>query len=74
MPNGKQIVLEAPDNSENNFYIDGIKLDGKEWGKDYFKHGDLSDGARIIYKMSSEPNTKRGTAPEDRPYSFSKTK
>ena len=74
LPNGKQIVLEAPDNSASNFYIDGIKLDGKEWGKDYFKHGDLSDGARIVYRMSSEPNTERGTAPEDRPYSFSKSK
>ncbi len=74
LPNGKQIVLEAPENSASNFYIDGIKLDGKEWGKDYFKHGDLSDGARIVYRMSSEPNTKRGTDPEDRPYSFSKSK
>ena len=72
LPNGKDIILDAPDNSAGNFYIDGIKLNGKGWGKDYFKHGDLVKGARIIYKMVSEPNTKRGTAPEDRPYSFSK--
>ena len=72
LPNGKDIVLDAPDNSAENFYIDGIKLNGKGWGKDYFKHGDLVKGARIVYKMVSEPNTKRGTAPEDRPYSFSK--
>ena len=66
-------MLEAPDNSSDNFYIDGIKLDGKTWNKNYLKHGDLVKGARIIYKMVSEPNTKRGTASEDRPYSFSKS-
>jgi len=74
MPNGKEIVLDAPGNSRENFYIDGIKLDGKSWSRNYFKHGDLSDGARITYSMSPTPNTSRGTAPEDRPYSFSNDK
>ena len=72
LPSGKEIVMDAPDNSKENFYIDAVKLDGKAWNKDYFKHSDLVKGARISYKMSSEPNTSRGTAPEDRPYSFSK--
>ena len=74
MPNGKEIVLDAPGNSCENFYIDGIKLDGKSWSKNYFKHGDLVKGARIVYKMNSVQNTARGTAPEDRPYSFSNDK
>ena len=74
MPNGKDIILDAPGNSRENFYIDGIKLDGKSWSRNYFKHGDLSDGARITYSMSPTPNTSRGTAPEDRPYSFSNDK
>ena len=74
LPNGKNILLEAPENSCENFYIDGIKLDGKSWSKNYFKHEDLSDGARITYSMSPTPNTSRGTAPEDRPYSFSNDK
>ena len=72
LPNGKSIVLDAPDNSKDNFYIDGIKLNGKSWGKDYFKHHDLTGGAKITYRMSSKPNVSRGIAPEDRPYSFSK--
>ena len=66
-------MLDAPANSSDNFYIDGIKLDGKAWDKNYLKHGDLVKGASIVYKMVSEPNTERGTAPEDRPYSFSKS-
>ena len=47
---------------------------GQPWSKNYFKHGDLSGGARITYSMSPTPNTRRGTAPEDRPYSFSNDK
>ena len=72
LPNGKRIVLDAPANSKDNRYIDGIRLNGKSWSRNYFKHGDLTDGARITYKMAAEPNTSRGTAPEDKPYSFSK--
>lgn len=72
LPNGKQIVLNAPENSKDNFYIGGIKLNGKNWTRNYFKHSDLTSGAKINYSMTSEPVTTRGTAPEDRPYSFSK--
>lgn len=71
LPGGKSIVLEAPDNSKDNFYISGISLNGKSWTRNYFKHSDLTGGARIRYDMSAEPDTNRGTAPGDRPYSFS---
>ena len=74
LPNGKNILLEAPENSCENFYIDGIKLDGKSWSKNYFKHSDLTNGAKIVYSMSPEPVPTRGTAIEDRPYSFSNQK
>ena len=71
LPDGKQIVLNAPENSKDNFYIGGIKLNGKNWTRNYFKHSDLTNGAKIVYSMSAEPVTTRGTAPEDKPYSFS---
>ena len=67
----KQIVLNAPENSKDNFYIGGIKLNGQNWTRNYFKHSDLTNGAKIVYSMSAEPVTTRGTAPEDKPYSFS---
>ena len=68
---GKVISLEAPENSKDNFYIGGIKLNGKNWTRNYFKHSDLTNGAKIVYSMSAEPVTTRGTATEDKPYSFS---
>ena len=74
LPSGKEITLEAPDNSKDNFYIGGIKLNGKSYSKNYFKHNDLTQGAKIIYSMSPEPVPTRCTAIEDRPYSFSNQK
>ena len=71
LPNGNVITLEAPDNSKDNFYIGELRLNGKPWSKNYFKHSDLIGGASIKYSMSAEPNLTRGTAPEDKPYSFS---
>jgi predicted alpha-1,2-mannosidase len=73
LPNGNDLTLEAPDNSKDNFYIRDIRLGGKPWGKNYFRHSDLIKGAKIEYSMSPEPVTTRGTAADDRPYSFSLT-
>ena len=49
-----------------------MKVGGKAWGHNYLRHEDLVRGARIVFDMASEPATGRGTAAEDRPYSFSR--
>ncbi len=72
--NGNKVVIEAPDNSAENFYVDGIRVNGKEWSKNYFVHSDLAKGATIKFAMSDKENTKRGTKAEDYPYSFSNEK
>lgn len=74
LPDGKKTVLEAPGNSADNFYIASIKVDGKDWTRNYFTSDVLSNGARIEYSMTGQPNTSRGTAVEDRPYSLSNEK
>ncbi len=72
LPGGKELRLEAPDNSEDNFYIKGIKVNGKEWSRNCFTHETLVSGAKIDYLVDSVPCTERGTAAEDKPYSFTK--
>ena len=71
-PDGKKTVLEAPENSRDNYYIRRIRLNGKNWTRNYFKHSDLVQGAKIEYSMSPTPDTSRSTADGDRPYSFSR--
>ena len=72
LENGEDFVIEAPENSAKNFYIDAAKLNGKNFTRNYITHGDIMSGGKLSVKMSDEPNTSRGTGAEDRPYSFSK--
>ena len=49
-------------------------LNGKNWTRNYLKQADLQTGARLHFKMASEPNYQRGIADEDKPYSFTNEK
>jgi predicted alpha-1,2-mannosidase len=69
--NGNSLTISAPQNSADNIYIGSMQFNGTEYTKNYFDHFDLLKGGRIDISMSSQPNTSRGTADADRPYSFS---
>ncbi len=71
LPSGKKIVIDAANNSRENFYIQSLKVNGKAYTKTYFTHPDLSEGARIDFTMAPTPDTKRSTSASDRPYSLS---
>jgi putative alpha-1,2-mannosidase len=53
-------------------YISSMSVNGASLSRNYLTHEELAAGARVDYKMSSEPNTSRGTSEEDFPYSFSR--
>ena len=69
-PDGS-FTVEAPDNSAENVYVRSVRLNGRDWTKNYLRHEDLVRGARIVFRQDDVPATGRGTDPEDRPYSFS---
>ncbi|MBF6597053.1 MAG: GH92 family glycosyl hydrolase [Fermentimonas sp.] len=70
LENGNKVEINSPNNNYNTRYIDNIKMNGKNYTKNYFKHSDLVKGANIDIKMSEEPNKKRGVNKSDAPYSF----
>ena len=70
MENGKSVVINAPENSKENFYIQQMKVNGTEYTKNYLTHSDFMNGMVIDIQMSDTPNKNRGIAPEDAPYSF----
>ncbi len=72
LPSGKKINISAPGNSSGNFYIDGMKVNGKRYDKTYLTHEALTGGADIEFMMSAEPNMTRAVEDSARPYSFSK--
>ena len=71
LENGNKIEINAPKNSDDNKYIESMKVDGKSYNKNYLKHSDLVDGATINIEMSDSPNKDRGTKKDAFPYSFS---
>ena len=71
LENGKTVTISAPNNGDDKRYISSMKLNGKEYTKNYLTHQDLLNGASISYKMDAKPNQQRGTKESDFPYSFS---
>lgn len=74
LENGKKIEISAPANSDENRYIRSMTWQGKKYGKNYLNYRDMLKGGKMVFEMGNTPNTARGTAPEDFPYSFSNEK
>ena len=72
--NGKSLVINAPENNAENFYIKSLKLNGQNYTKNYLDHNDLMKGAVLDIEMDDQPNKQRGIQTADFPYSFSTEK
>jgi putative alpha-1,2-mannosidase len=55
LENGKTITIETKNQSEKNIYVQKILLNGKVWKERYFMHGDLVNGASIVFEMGKKP-------------------
>ena len=69
--NGKKLVINAPNNTADNRYVQSVNFNGKVYTKNYFNHFDLQKGGTINIRMGQEPNMQRGIQQTDFPYSFS---
>lgn len=74
LENEKDLIINAPDNNNENIYIQSMSINGKNYTKNYLKHSDIINGGVIDYKMNNQPNKSRGITDKDFPYSFSKEK
>jgi predicted alpha-1,2-mannosidase len=72
LANGKSIEIQSTGNSRENVYVKNLKLNGKTSTRNFLEIETLKKGARLVFEMDAKPNTQRGTAPADFPYSFTK--
>ncbi|MBR1889942.1 MAG: GH92 family glycosyl hydrolase [Alloprevotella sp.] len=72
LPNGKNVEIAAPNNSQQNFYVDTLRLNGKSYDKNYLEHFDLLKGVKLDFEMTDKPNLQRGTSLKAMPYSVTK--
>jgi len=71
MENGNTFVINAPNNSKENIYVDNVTLNGENYNKNFIKQADLQKGGAMNFTMSATPNKNRGTGLESYPYSMS---
>ncbi|WKD87021.1 hypothetical protein KCTC32516_02401 [Polaribacter huanghezhanensis] len=74
LQNGNTFVINADNNSKNNFYIQSTTLNGIDTSKNYLTYKTIQNGGRFNFKMSPTPNKTWGSKEEDLPYSLSKNK
>lgn len=64
LENGKDLIINAKNNSKENVYVQSVSYNGKNHEKTYFTHEQLAEGGTIDFVMGSEPNKKWGTSDE----------
>jgi predicted alpha-1,2-mannosidase len=74
LENGKQIVINAPKNSDENRYVNALKYNGAVQTKNWLSHSNLLKGAVLDFDMIATPNKTRGSNEADFPYSLSTEK
>lgn len=71
LENGKQLIINAPNNSEDNLYVQSLNFNNGNWDKNWLSHYDFQKGGVLNYVMGAKPNKSRGTNASAYPYSFS---
>ncbi|HEY4902101.1 MAG TPA: GH92 family glycosyl hydrolase [Candidatus Sulfotelmatobacter sp.] len=71
LENGKTLVVEAKRNSPDDRYIKSVLFDGKPYTKLWFRHADITNGATIVFTLSSNPNEQFGSEESAMPPSLS---
>ncbi|WP_437919830.1 GH92 family glycosyl hydrolase [Sphingobacterium sp. LRF_L2] len=72
LSNGKDVTIQAQNNSDKNIYVESLKWNGKNYTKNFIKHSELLKGATLSFDMQANPNKKRGISKGDLPFSLSK--
>ncbi len=56
LENGKDVVIVANNNSDENIYIQSAKVNGEEYNKMFLTHELLTGGCTIEFEMGSKPS------------------
>ncbi|MCB0425919.1 MAG: GH92 family glycosyl hydrolase [Mangrovimonas sp.] len=72
LENGHSFTIEAPNNSDTNFYIHSSTLNGKNNTHNFITYETIQNGGTLKFDMTDQPNKEWASKPEDTPYSLSK--
>jgi len=70
LPNGKDLVVEAPANQDGALFVTSVSFDGEPVENLWLTHGAVANGGALTFDMSA--TKKEGTTPDrHRPFSLS---
>jgi predicted alpha-1,2-mannosidase len=73
LENGNKLIIEANNNSKQNVYIQSATLNGKPFTHNWISQTEIMNGGTLHFEMGDKPNTNRGLALKDKPFSLSKS-
>jgi predicted alpha-1,2-mannosidase len=65
---GRRFIIEAPEASETNLYVQSAMLNGRALERSWLKHDELAPGGRLMLRMGAKPSA---WGRENRPPSMS---
>jgi hypothetical protein len=68
---GSDLVINAPENSAKNVYVQGLRVNGMPWTSTSLPHDLLAKGGTLDFDMGPNPS-RWGTGPNDAPASITK--
>ncbi|WP_280879748.1 GH92 family glycosyl hydrolase [Streptomyces pseudovenezuelae] len=57
LENGEDLVVKAPKNSDKNIYVQGLKVNGRNWTSTSLPHSLLEEGGVLNFDMGSKPSS-----------------
>ncbi|MGH3716329.1 MAG: GH92 family glycosyl hydrolase [Micromonosporaceae bacterium] len=69
LENGKDLVVNAPNNNPSNVYVKSLSVNGRPWSSTALPHSVLAAGGTLDFTMSATPTTW-GTGPDAAPPSL----
>ncbi len=54
---GRDLVIDAPRNSADNVYVQGVRLNGRRWEQTYLSQHDIARGGELDFDMGSQPSS-----------------
>ena len=63
LPNGKTFTMTAENLSDENIYVQSVRLNGKDWNNPFLPYRELKNGGTIAFVMGPQPNKTWGIDP-----------
>ena len=70
LQNGNIFTIEADNNSNENHYIQSLKLNKKNYNNTWIDYNDITKGGYLLFEMNAKPNKEFGVSKTSRPFSL----